>query len=288
EIFGRGIVETAGDFGMQGDLPSHIELLDWLALNFQENDWDIKHLIKTIMLSATYRQSAQVSNKQLAIDPENIYLSRAPRLRLPAELVKDHILASSGLLNNEIGGPSVKTYQPDGIWEVATSGRGSLAEYVQDHGDDLYRRGMYTFIKRTVPPPSMLMFDASNRDQCEVQRLNTNTPLQALIMLNDPHVLEASRVLAEDLMTNSISIEERIELAFQKIICRTISVAEKDLLTKYYQDELSHFQENEEAAQQLLAVGEYKPADLTYKASVAAMMQVIHTIYNMEEAIMKT
>ncbi|MEM6698712.1 MAG: PSD1 and planctomycete cytochrome C domain-containing protein [Bacteroidota bacterium] len=288
EIFGRGIVPTSGDFGMQGDLPSHMELLDWLALDFQKNDWDIKHLIKTIVLSATYQQSAQVSEKQLAIDPENIYLSRSPRLRLTAELVKDHVLASSDLLNDEIGGPSVKPYQPDGIWEVATSGRGSLAEYVQDHGDDLYRRGMYTFIKRTVPPPSMLMFDASNRDQCEVQRLNTNTPLQALIMLNDPHVLEASRVLAENLMEDANSISEKIEFAFQKIVCRKITANEKDLLMNYYQEELIHFQSNEEAAQNLLSIGEYEQSESLEKSKVAAMMQVVHTIYNMEEAIMKT
>jgi len=288
EIFGRGIVATSGDFGMQGELPSHIELLDWLALDFQQNDWDIKHLIKTIVSSATYRQSAQISERHLAIDPENIYLARSPRLRLTAELVKDHVLASSGLLNPEIGGSSVKSYQPDGIWEVATSGRGTLAEYVQDHGDDLYRRGMYTFIKRTVPPPSMLMFDASNRDQCEVQRLNTNTPLQALIMLNDPHVLEASRVLAENLMQNDLTLEEKVESAFQKIVCRKISESEKTLLIKYYQEELIHFQANEEAAQNLLAVGEYERSESIGKANVAAMMQVVHTIYNMEEAIMKT
>ncbi|MEM9888976.1 MAG: PSD1 and planctomycete cytochrome C domain-containing protein [Bacteroidota bacterium] len=288
EIFGRGLVASSGDFGMQGDLPSHMALLDWLALDFQKNDWDIKHLMKTILLSATYRQSAEVSKKQLDLDPENIYLSRFPRLRLPAELVKDHVLASSELLNTEIGGPSVKPYQPDGIWEVATSGRGTLAEYVQDHGEDLYRRGMYTFIKRTVPPPSMLMFDASNRDQCEVQRLNTNTPLQALVMLNDPQVLEASRVLAEKLMQDENTVAEKIEFAFQKIVCRKITAEEQGILEDYFASEFTYFKSEPEAATNLLNVGEFKSAEIENEAKVAAMMQVVHTIYNMEETIVKT
>jgi hypothetical protein len=202
--------------------------------------------------------------------------------------VKDHVLASSGLLNPEIGGPSIKPYQPDGIWEVATSGRGTLAEYRQDHGNDLYRRGMYVFIKRTVPPPSMLMFDASNRDQCEVTRLNTNTPLQALVMLNDPHVLEASRVLAEKLIRAESPIEEKIQNAFQRIICRQIKPEELTLFLEYFEEEWSFYQANQDEAGQLIEVGEYKsniPAD---SAKLAALMQVIHTIYNMEEAIMKT
>ena len=204
EIFGRGIVKTSGDFGMQGELPSHPELLDWLAVDFMESGWNIKGLIKKILLSATYRQSAQATEEKLKIDPENIYLSHAPRIRLTAELVRDLVLSTSGLLNKTIGGPSVKPYQPRGLWEAATSGRGVLATYKQDQGDALYRRGMYTFIKLTVPPPSMAIFDASNRDQCEVKRLKTNTPLQALMMMNDPTVLEASRVLSQQLLVRII------------------------------------------------------------------------------------
>lgn len=288
EIFGYGLVPTAGDFGMQGDFPSNLELLDWLSIHFKDSDWDIKQLMKTIVLSETYQQSAEITPEKLKKDPDNMYLSRFPRLRLSAELVKDHVLASSGLLNPEIGGPSIKPYQPDGIWEVATSGRGTLAEYRQDHGNDLYRRGMYVFIKRTVPPPSMLMFDASNRDQCEVTRLNTNTPLQALVMLNDPHVLEASRVLAEKLIRAESPIEEKIQNAFQRIICRQIKPEELTLFLEYFEEEWSFYQANQDEAGQLIEVGEYKsniPAD---SAKLAALMQVIHTIYNMEEAIMKT
>ncbi|RMG74831.1 MAG: DUF1553 domain-containing protein, partial [Bacteroidetes bacterium] len=222
EVFGRGIVPTVGDFGMQGDLPSHPALLDWLAVDFRRSGWDIKRMMKQIVMSATYRQSAEVPADKLARDPENRYLARAPRLRLPAELVRDHVLASSGLLHPEIGGPSVKPYQPDGLWKAATSGRGLLQEYLQDHGEDLYRRGLYTFIKRTVPPPHMLMFDASNRDQCEVRRLRTNTPLQALAMLNDPLVLEAARVLAERLMQEESPVETKIEMAFRRIVLRPL------------------------------------------------------------------
>ncbi|MEY4134392.1 MAG: hypothetical protein RL386_742, partial [Bacteroidota bacterium] len=158
-FFGRGLVKTSGDFGFQGELPSHPELLDWLAVDFMENGWDIKRLIRQIVTSATYRQAAKVLPEHLKKDPENIFLSRAPRMRLPAELVKDLVLSSSGLLVPEVGGPSVKPYQPEGIWEATTSGRGQLATYVQDHGESLYRRGLYNFIKRTAPPPGMLSFD---------------------------------------------------------------------------------------------------------------------------------
>ncbi|MEO0338095.1 MAG: PSD1 and planctomycete cytochrome C domain-containing protein [Bacteroidota bacterium] len=287
EIFGLGIVKTTGDFGKQGELPTHPALLDWLAIDFQENGWDIKGLLKTIVMSATYRQSAAFTPQKLDLDPENIYLARAPRLRMPAELIRDHVLHSSGLLNPEIGGPSVKPYQPDGIWEIATSGRGTLSEYNQDHGNDLYRRGMYTFIKRTVPPPKMLIFDASNRDQCEVQRLRTNTPLQALAMLNDPLVLEASRVFAERLVQEEKPIEDQIDLAFQSILCRIAKPKEASLLLELYQEELHTFKDKPGKADELLAVGEYPRAE-TEPSSTAALMQVILALYNMEETLMKT
>ncbi len=287
EIFGAGIVKTAGDFGKQGDLPTHPDLLDWLAIDFQENDWDIKALLKRIVLSATYRQSAAYTQQKLQVDPENIYLSRAPRLRLPAELIRDHVLNSSGLLNTEIGGPSVKPYQPDGIWEIATSGRGSLSEYNQDHGARLYRRGMYTFIKRTVPPPKMLIFDASNRDQCEVRRLRTNTPLQALAMLNDPLVLEASRVFAERLVQEETATEEQIHRAFKSILCRTAKPEELALLSDLYQAEWDTFKRQPEKALEILDAGEYPRAE-TQPDTTAALMQVILALYNMEETLMKT
>ena len=287
EFFGRGIVKTSGDFGMQGELPTHPQLLDWLAVDFMENGWDVKRLVKMIVMTSTYKQSAEISKQKHAVDPENIFLSRAPRLRLPSELVKDHVLASSGLLVEEIGGPSLKPYQPKGIWESSTSGRGVLAYYVQDHEEKLYRRGMYNFIKRTVPPPVMLMFDASNRDQCEVKRMRTNTPLQALAMMNDPMVLEASRVLAERLMTESNSPEEKIEKAFRLILCRKAEQKEKEVLEKYFSSEKKTFSEQPEKAKQFVQAGEYKHENVEDVVSLASLMQVVQTMYNMDEAITK-
>nr|WP_299381724.1 PSD1 and planctomycete cytochrome C domain-containing protein [Allomuricauda sp.] len=284
EIFGRGIVKTAGDFGMQGELPTHPELLDWLAVDFRENGWDIKRLVKQIVMSSTYTQSAQTNKRKQDKDPENRFLSRMHRTRLGAEMIRDHVLASSGLLNDEIGGPSVKPYQPDGLWLAATSGRGVLKAYVQDHGENLYRRGIYTFIKRTVPPPSMLVFDASNRDQCEVRRLNTATPLQALVMLNDPTVLEASRVLAENLGSADMEDQKRIENAFKRIVCRDAKPEELDVLVGYYKDQVAYFESNRDDAIEFLNVGEYTPEKNRDDVTIAALMQVIHTMYNLEEA----
>lgn len=287
EFFGRGIVKTSGDFGMQGELPTHPQLLDWLALDFVNHGWDIKRLVKQVVMSSTYRQSAAISKRKIAMDPENIYLSRSPRLRLPSELVKDLVLSSSGLLVKEIGGPSVKPYQPKGIWESSTSGRGVLAYYVQDHGEKLYRRGMYNFIKRTVPPPVMLMFDASNRDQCEVNRMRTNTPLQALVMMNDPMVLEASRVLAERLMLEPSPLDGKIEKAFQLILCRKGEAREYDLLNKYFAEERQRFADNPDKAKEFIKAGEYKHEEVEDTISLAALMQVVSTIYNADEAITK-
>ncbi|MEX2233646.1 MAG: PSD1 and planctomycete cytochrome C domain-containing protein [Cyclobacteriaceae bacterium] len=285
EFFGTGIVKTSGDFGMQGELPSHPELLDWLAVDFISNGWNIKRLVKQIVMSSTYRQSAEITNRKLAADPENVYLSHAPRLRLSSELIRDHVLASSGLLVREIGGPSVKPYQPEGIWELSTSGRGDLANYIQDHGDKLYRRGMYNFIKRTAPPPGMLMFDASNRDQCEVRRISTNTPLQALIMMNDPMVLEASRVLAQRLIIENLSDEARISKAFRLIICRETTKKELDLLQTFYAEEKEYFETIPTTAARKLKVGEFKQIDTGDIPATAALMQVITTLYNTDEAI---
>lgn len=287
ELFGRGLVKTSGDFGMQGELPSHPELLDWLAVDFMEHGWDIKRLVKQIATSATYRQSAKVSSEQLKKDPENIFLSHAPRQRLKAEFVRDMYLASSGLLVKTIGGPSVKPYQPKGIWELASSGRGVLATYRQDHHDALYRRGLYNFIKLTVPPPGMIMFDASNRDQCEVKRLQTNTPLQALIMMNDPAVLEASRVLAQNLLPQSSSINDKIITAFRRIICRKPSEKELKLLVEYYNDQLEQFKQKKLDAALTLKVGEYPVNDKPDLNQSAALMKVINTMYNLEESIVK-
>jgi mono/diheme cytochrome c family protein len=286
EIFGRGIVSTPGDFGMQGALPTHPELLDWLSADLMENGWDVKRLVKHMVTSATYRQSAVVSKKQLEKDPDNLLLSRAPRHRLKAEFVRDLILASSGLLNREIGGPSVKPYQPPGLWEGATSGRGILSVYKQDHHEKLYRRGLYNFIKRTVPPPAMTIFDGSNRDQCEVQRPITNTPLQALVMLNDPTMLEASRVLAGKLLQESDDSEANIRKAFRTIVCRNPSDEEVKILKKYYEGRLQLLDVG--TANDLLAVGEYPSPPGLDTVQFASLMQVIASIYNLEETISKT
>lgn len=288
EIFGRGFVKTSGDFGMQGELPTHPELLDWMAVDFMEHGWDIKRLVKQIVLSATYRQSSKVNEENYKMDPENVYLTRAPRQKVKAEFVRDIILSTSGLLVNTIGGPSVKPYQPKGLWEMASSGRGELATYKQGKGDDLYRRGMYTFIKLTVPPPSMILFDASNRDQCEVKRTQTNTPLQALMMMNDPTILEASRVLAQKLMVENVSADERIARAFRRIICRLPGAKESTILKSYYEDQLQQFQQKKLDAVSTLNAGEYTSNKKLDANSTAALMKLINMIYNMEEAILKT
>jgi hypothetical protein len=288
QFFGRGLVKSTGDFGMQGDLPTHPELLDWLAVDFMEHNWDIKRLVKQIVTSATYRQSAKFDQKKYAIDPDNVYLARGSRYRIPAEFVRDVVLSSSGLLIPKIGGPSVKPYQPEGLWESATSGRGVLKEYIQDRGNALYRRGMYTFIKLTVPPPSMIIFDGSNRDQCEVVRSKTNTPLQALVMMNDPTVLEASRVLSQNLMQEKSSTQDKITKAFRRIVCRKPTEKELTILKGYFDEQATLFRQKKLNASKVLAVGEYPQAKIADRATWAALMQVIGTIYNMEEAITKT
>jgi len=289
EIFGKGLVKSSTDYGLQGDLPSHPELLDWLAIDFMEHDWDVKYLVKKILASNTYCQSSNVSKKQLELDPENIYYARAPRLRFKAEIVRDWVLSSSGILNPEIGGPSVKPYQPKGVWESTTSGRGVLASYKQDHGPSLYRRGLYTIFKLTAPPPGLMIFDASSRDQCEGLRTSTNTPLQALTMLNDPTVLEASRVLAENISITSNNLDEKIEQAFETILVRKPTKFEKNKLTEYFMKQQQFFNENPDLLKSTLEVGEYEhPKMEVNKLEAAALMKTILVIYNLEEAITRT
>ena len=287
EIFGRGIVKSSADFGMQGDLPTHPELLDWLAADFMEHGWNIKRLVKQLVMSATYRQSAKISPEKLAKDPENQFLSRGPRNRLSAEFIRDLVLSSSGLLVPTIGGPSVKPYQPAGLWETASSGRGLLATYKQDHGTALYRRGLYTFVKLTVPPPSMILFDASNRDQCEVRRSRTNTPLQALAMMNDPTVLEASRVLAQRLLDKPANDDQRLTEAFRRIVCRRPSTKELGIISQYYADQLQSYKNKKLDAGKTLTVGEYASPPGN-KEKAAALMKTIELLYNLEETITKT
>ena len=283
EFFGKGIVKTTGDFGMQGELPSHPALLDWLAVDFIEHGWDIKYLIRKMVTSATYRQSSVMTKESLSVDPDNILLARGPRYRLHAELIRDLVLSSSGLLNRSIGGPSVKPYQPPGLWEGATSGRGLLSIYVQDRGDKLYRRGLYTLIKRTVPPASMAIFDASNRDICEMRRLRTNTPLQALVMMNDPTVLEASRVLAARLLQQTGGMDQKITDAYRLIVGRKPRPKEVTLLHGYYRHERESL--TPAAARKALDVGEYPLPEKIDMTDLAALMRVVSAIYNLEETI---
>jgi len=289
DIFGKGLVKTSGDFGLQGELPTHPELLDWLAVDFMEHNWDIKYLLKKIMSSATYMQSSKIEKQTLEKDPDNTYYTRAPRTRLKAEFIRDWVLATSGLLNNTIGGPSVKPYQPKGVWESTTSGRGQLAAYKQDHGTALYRRGMYTFIKLTAPPPSLMLFDASNRDQCEAKRTSTNTPLQALNMLNDPTVLEAARVMAQKLSAEDLSIDQKIEKAFTMVLIRKPKFSEKFKLLNYFFQQQNYLKSNSSMIDQIVNVGEYKTAQKDKnELEVAALMKTCLIIYNLEEAIAKS
>ena len=287
EVFGNGIVKTSNDFGMQGSLPVNPKLLDWLAVDFRENGWNIKRLVKQIYMSATYRQSSVITPEKLKADPGNIYLSYAPRIRMNAEMVRDMALASSGLLQPIIGGPSVKPYQPPGLWELATSGRGLLASYKQDHGDKLYRRGLYTFIKRTVPPPSMMIFDASNRDQCEVKRSRTNTPLQALIMMNDPTILEASVALADYLTQKEVKPGAAVTDAFLRIINRHPAKQEQDILLAYLNEQQAYFKANPATIEKVIKAGEYKMKSAP-APEVAALARLVQVLYNTDAAITQT
>src|SRR5690606_25708781 len=212
-IFGTGLVKTADDFGNQGALPSHPELLDWLAKDFMESGWDLRRLLKMMVMSYTYRQSSVSTPEAEERDPANILLSHGPSYRRSAEMIRDNALAASGLLVRKIGGKSVKPYQPEGLWRELSNFSKVLLEYKPDTGEDLYRRSMYTFIRRTSPPPFMIVFDAPNRDVCIVTRERTNTPLQALVLLNDPQFLEASKVLAQRVMKMGRTPQEQIGYA---------------------------------------------------------------------------
>lgn len=287
-IFGRGIVSTPGDFGSQGDLPSHPELLDWLATEFKNTGWNVKRLLKTMVMSATYRQTVE-SNGQLQLrDPDNILLTRGPNVRLPAEMIRDHALAVGGLLSDKLGGPSVKPYQPEGLWLEVASGNQSLRKYIQDHEDDLYRRSLYTFWKRTVPPPSMTIFDAPTREQCIIKRGATSTPMQALVLLNDPQFTEASRLLAARMLNEGgDTSEERIKFAFRLATSRIPKDEELLVLNKMLNEEITHFEDNSNEAEKLLNIGEYTIESDISPVNLAAHSIVANAILNLAEAIMK-
>ena len=241
QFFGVGIVATPDDFGSQGNRPINPNLLDWLAVTYQKDDkWDTKKLIKRIVMSSTYRQSSITSDLNYNIDPENVFLSRYPRQKLSAEMIRDNILKTSGLLVNKLGGPSVKPLQPDGLWdEVTGGGGGSLAKYVMSSGENLYRRSLYTFWKRTVPPPTMMIFDAASRDNCEVKRQNTSTPLQSLTLMNNPEFQKAALNLSGNIFIKKLSLNEKINLLYRTITGRVPNKNEIKMLKNYFDDENS-------------------------------------------------
>ncbi len=281
--FGRGLVHTLDDFGNQGDLPSHPYLLDWLAVTFIESGWDIKHLHKLILMSATYQQHSKVDESILTKDPENVLLARGPRIRMSAEMIRDNALAISELLSSNLGGRSVYPYQPAGLWDEI-SNKSWRYKYLQEPGEGLYRRSLYTIWKRTSPPPSMLIFDAPDRSVCTVDRRPTSTPLQALVLLNDPQFLEAARVTAEHLLEaypNQLSYQ--LESAFLLATGRTAHPAEVTLLLQYYQKELGRFQADVAAAQAYINIGEYAVNESLDPAKTAALATVINGIMNTSE-----
>jgi hypothetical protein len=287
--FGYGIVKTQEDFGVQGEPPVHPELLDWLATEFLRTGWDIRAMQRLIVTSATYRQSSRVAPALAERDPENRLLARGPRLRLPAEMIRDTALAASGLLNGEVGGPSVLPYQPAGLWEEMAFGEGFSAQsYEQSHGKDLYRRGLYTFWKRTVPPASMATFDAPDREKCTARRAMTNTPLQALVLLNDPTYVEAARALAErTLVEGGRGEESRIRHAFRLATARTPTSRETAVLRELLATQRAAFRRNRQAALELLSVGESPRRTRVEEAELAAWTTVASTILNLDETITK-
>ncbi len=287
--FGTGIVKTVEDFGSQGEPPSHPELLDWLATEFIRTGWDVKAMQKLIVTSAAYRQASQVSKELEERDPENRLIARGPRFRLPAEMVRDNALSISGLLKERVGGPSVYPYQPKGLWEETAYGDVySSQTYSPSHGDDLYRRGMYSFWKRTSGPPSLITFDAPDREKCVARRSVTNTPLQALVLLNDPVYLEASRALAHRILTEAPSDPgKRIAYAFRLATARAPKTQEIQVLRDLEEKELAVYRHDPEAARKLLSIGE-SPVDTKIDPSeFAAWMTISSSILNLDETVTK-
>ncbi len=286
--FGKGLVSTPQDFGSQGSLPSHPALLDWLATTFVASGWDVKALQKLIVTSATYRQTSKAEPDLLARDPSNALLARGPRYRLPAEMIRDNALASSGLLVHKVGGPSVKPYQPPGLWIEKGNFSAALLNYKQDEGESLYRRSLYTFIRRTSPPPSMTVFDAPDRTTCMVRRQNTNTPLQALVLMNDPQYVEAARILAERMQKEGgDTLQTQIAYGFRLTTGRRPTSTEVALLTRLYQDEHRNFSSTPTSADSLLTVGDYTRDPTLDKTETAALAMVASLLINHDEAYTK-
>ncbi|MEE2825199.1 MAG: DUF1553 domain-containing protein, partial [Planctomycetota bacterium] len=280
---GNGLVRTVGDFGAQGTPPSHPDLLDWLAVEFVESGWNVKAMLKTLVMSQTYRQTARREPIHLERDPENQLLARSPRFRLQGEMIRDHALSVSGLLVDQTGGPAVKPYQPPNIWnEVSLNGG---LRYTQDKGEKLYRKSMYTYWKRSAPMPNMIIFDAPSREKCVVQRARTNTPLQALVTLNDPQFVEAARVMAERLLTSEKDNGQRLDLAYRLCVSRPASPDERRVVLELLADQKSRFKASPETAKQLLAVGESSRDESLDMQEHAAWTIICQMFLNLDETL---
>ena len=282
--FGRGLVASQEDFGSQGKLPTHPELLDWLAGTFMESGWDVKALHRLIVSSDTFRQSSAASRDVLLRDPDNLLLARGPKTRLMAEQIRDSALAASGLLNRTIGGPSVKPYQPAGLWEQSGTGK----TYTEDKGLKLYRRSLYTFWRRTSPPPSMVTFDAMSREVCTAKRDVTATPLQALVLLNDPQFVEAARVLAEQLLKRfptGDGDQARNRWAFRSLTGREPDETEARILAQLFAEQKTLFSRNLDDAARWLDVGDSQWDETLPRADFAAMTAVVSAIMNFDEFV---
>ncbi len=289
QFFGIGLVKTSEDFGVQSEYPSHPELLDWLAVDFQESGWDVKRLMRQIVLSRTYRQKSNISPQLKSLDPENRLLARGPRLRLPAEAIRDQALALSGLLNTGIGGPSVHPYQPENLYNATVVGADyPSTKWIQSGGSDLYRRSLYTFWKRTVPHPLMTTFDTPDREVCTVRRSRTNTPLQALALMNGPTFVEASRALAEKVLTEiDTGSEKRLQRAFQMATGRMPNSDETSVLVQALEEMEASFRSNPSDAEALLAVGESEASSEHSPIQFAAFTAVMSLILNLDETLTK-
>ncbi len=289
QFFGIGIVKTAEDFGSQGEPPSHARLLDWLAVQFREDGWDVKKTVNRIVTSATYQQSSRVTKDRLARDPANRLLSRGPRYRLDAEMLRDQALAVSGLLVEKIGGPSVKPPQPAGLWEAVGYTSSDTAKFVADAGHEkVHRRSMYTFWKRTSAPPQMTIADAPSREACLVRRERTNTPLQALMMMNEPQFVEAARTLAERAMKQGGDTpESRITYLFKLATARAPDARETAELLAVYKENLATYTRDEAAARKLIAIGESKPDAKLNASELAAWTMVANLVLNLDEVLNK-
>lgn len=286
-IYGVGLVKTSEDFGVMGDRPSHPELLDWLAVEFVESGWNVNHILKLILMSSTYRQSGEVTPQKLAADPDNRWLSRGPRIRLDAEVLRDQALAVSGLLRRDLGGPSVKPYQPAGLWKVVAITGSNTRVFERDSGDALYRRSVYSFWKRTAPPPSMAAFNAPTREQCTVRRERTNTPIQALVLLNDPQFVESARRLAENTITTRDNAQDRADFMLTTVLGRPADPADlKEVMAAASEFELVYLQDPEAAAE-LISVGDSKPDTSLNAAQVAAWTLIANTLMNRDDFLNK-